>query len=690
MELAFDVIVIGGGHAGVEAAWAAANVLATHQGPLAAGRVALVTQDPSKIGVMSCNPAIGGLAKGQLVREIDAMGGVMGLATDASGIQFKVLNTSKGPAVHGPRAQCDKHAYAAEVQRLIATRPEITVIAGTVERLLVEDGRLKGAAVSNGHMAKWSNDQMRTGAPRVDLAVCPFDRLTIYGPAAVLTTGTFMRGLMHTGEAQTPGGRFGEDPAVSISAALRELGFELGRLKTGTPPRLRRSTIDWAALPAQLGDERPTPFSDLTPRREDAAAGGPARPAALAGVLYDRFPLLPQVECRITRTTAAIHDAIRANLHRAPMYSGQIESAGPRYCPSIEDKVVRFADRDSHHVYLEPESLRPGDDEWIYCNGISTSLPGDVQETIVRGLEGCARAEILRLGYAVEYDMVRPHQIRATGETKLVAGLFLAGQINGTSGYEEAAGQGLIAGLNAARRALDLEPIALGRDEAYLGVMMDDLVTKTPVEPYRMFTSRAEHRLLLRSDNAADRLTPLADRAGLLGGTDLGRFRLAWFAERRRQLDALGREIEARRVGGTPLVDVIRRPEFDVAALTSVLGATAAEFWPQSILSAHTDRFYARYVARARAEVARHVEHERRRIPDDFRYDDIASLRTEARLALQRFRPATFGQAGRLEGLTPADLTLLTVLVARHREVGRSERGRESRADHGGPAPTTL
>ncbi len=382
--------MIGGGHAGVEAAWAAANLFREP------ASVALVSLDPSKIGVMSCNPAIGGLAKGQIVREIDALHGLMALATDATGIQFRVLNTSKGAAVHGPRAQCDKHAYAREVQRLIASRPEITVIPGSVERLIVESAHIRGVAIA---------------AP-------DGSRIELSAPAVVLTTGTFMRGLMHTGEKQTPGGRFGEAAAVGISAALRELGFELGRLKTGTPPRLKRSTIDWNALEEQLGDPVPRPFSHLaTP----GSAGSPGIP----------FPPLPQVDCRVTRTTSAIHDLIRENLHRAPMYSGQIDSVGPRYCPSIEDKVVKFADRTEHSIYLEPESL---EDDWIYCNGISTSLPADVQTRIVRGMPGCENAEIYRFGYAVEYDMVKPHQIGAHAMTKLVAGLFLAGQINGTSG----------------------------------------------------------------------------------------------------------------------------------------------------------------------------------------------------------------------------------------------------------------
>ncbi len=652
----YRVIVIGGGHAGVEAAWAAANLLAEPHS------VALVTQDPTKIGVMSCNPAIGGLAKGQIVREIDAMGGLMGLAADATGIQFKVLNTSKGAAVHGPRAQCDKHAYADEVQRLIASRPEIDVIGGSVERLIVDRGVVRGVEIAN---SKWQMANAGPGADGSSFAICnlPF---AISAPAVVLTTGTFMRGLMHTGEARTEGGRVGEAAAVGISGTLRELGFELGRLKTGTPPRLDRDTIDWDALDRAPGDAAPVPFSDLSQ----------ALPLGHSATLpLRRFPVLPQIDCRLTSTSAAAHDLIRANLHRAPMYSGQIESTGPRYCPSIEDKVVRFAEREAHGVFLEPESLRPGlaGERWIYCNGISTSLPADVQDALVRTMPGCERAAILRYGYAVEYDMVRPHQLHATGMTKLVEGLFLAGQINGTSGYEEAAGQGLIAGLNAARRARGEEAITLGRDIAYIGVLMDDLVTKTPVEPYRMFTSRAEHRLLLRADNAADRLTPLAERLGLLASTDLGSLRTRVFAERTRAIAEINRLIDAASIDGDPLRDRVRRPDYTTDRLAADLTTLPAHenprphFHPQApaLRTAHADRLYAPFVERQRIEIRRSAEVERKRIPVDFDFGTIPSLRTEARQALQRFRPATLGQAGRLEGITPADVTLLSVMLAR-------------------------
>ncbi|MFO0873861.1 MAG: FAD-dependent oxidoreductase [Phycisphaerales bacterium] len=667
------VIVVGGGHAGVEAACAAARALASAHGEHSpSARVALVTMDPSRIGTMSCNPAIGGLAKGQMVREIDALGGVMALATDATGIMFKVLNASKGPAVRGPRAQCDKYAYACEVQRLVALQANIDVIAGTVEELRVErtgssdapsgpgDGRprIVGVVVADGEVVRADADAIARNVEEARLARPVYarragggDRLLLRSGAVVLTTGTFMRALMHTGESRTAGGRVGEGSAEGISGALRGLGFELGRLKTGTPPRLRRGSIDWDGLEPQHGDDPPVPFSGLS--------------GALAG-----FPRLPQIDCRITETSAAIHEVIRANIHRAPMYSGQIDAeCGPRYCPSIEDKVVRFADRESHHVFLEPESLHTDE---IYCNGISTSLPRDVQEAIVRGMRGCGRAEILRHGYAVEYDMVWPHQIDATCETKRIAGLFLAGQINGTSGYEEAAGQGLVAGVNAARRALGDEPIRLGRDQAYIGVMMDDLVTKTPREPYRMFTSRAEHRLTLRADNAADRLTPLGRGLGLVDEVRWRSF------ERRRALGVRVRgAIAAVRaeVDGRPIAEHVRRPETTLADVLAWLGegflddagghgldrAALAALVEQAM----TDVRYEPFVLRALAEVRRLADSERLRVPAALDPDRIAGLRAEARDVLRRFRPATLGQASRLAGINPADVSLIAVAIRR-------------------------
>ncbi len=642
MSLQFDVIVIGGGHAGVEAAWACANLIESSQNR--GGRVALVTLDASKIGVMSCNPAIGGLAKGQLVREIDALGGLMGLATDATGIQFRVLNTSRGPAVRGPRAQCDKHAYASIVQRMIASRSSIDVIEGSVDDLLIDGDRVTGVRVVNARHARLNTEPQPTfrGAE-----VC--ESGDFVASAVVLTTGTFMRGLMHTGEDKREGGRYGEAAAVGISGALQRLGFELGRLKTGTPPRLRKGTIKWESLAPQYGDEEPWPFSDLTGTLP--ASRDDAFPSLAV------FPAIPQVECRQTRTNSACHELIRANLHRAPMFSGQIEGVGPRYCPSIEDKVVRFADRDEHGVFLEPESLS---DDWIYCNGISTSLPRDVQDVIIRSMPGCEHAEILRYGYAVEYDMVRPHQIHATGMTKRLRGLFLAGQINGTSGYEEAAAQGLVAGVNAMRLVCGLPEVIFGREQAYIGVLMDDLITKTPVEPYRMFTSRAEHRLMLRSDNAADRLTPLAEQLGLLG-TDLGVARLAQLRKKVAAMETLHAAIESTTLGNEPLAKLIRADVFDLDQLRSSL--PDHPFDRAAWMTALADRRYEAYIVRQRAEIKRQAELEHRRLPQHVDYMSLPNMRTEAKQSLHKFRPSTFGQASRLEGITPADITILAVLL---------------------------
>ncbi|HED52799.1 MAG TPA: tRNA uridine-5-carboxymethylaminomethyl(34) synthesis enzyme MnmG [Phycisphaerales bacterium] len=642
MRSEYQIIVIGGGHAGAEAAWAAANLLREPHS------VALVTANPSRIGAMSCNPAIGGLAKGQLVREIDALGGLMGLAADASGIMFKMLNTSRGPAVRGPRCQCDKDAYAAEVQRLISSRVEIDVIAGRVDEFLLEGDRVAGVRIFppesraplpvTSICAAATELESRAGDLQFEQAETPSE---LRAAATVLTTGTFMRGLMHTGETKTPGGRFGEAPAIGISKTLMDLGFELGRLKTGTPPRISKDSIDWANLPEQVGDVEPVPFSDLSEP--------------------EHFPALAQHTCRMTHTTHEIHTLIRANLHRAPMFTGQIDGSGPRYCPSIEDKVERF-DRDQHTVFLEPEGL---DSDWVYCNGISTSLPGDVQRAMVRLMPGCAQAKILRLGYAVEYDVVRPHQIRATGETKRLAGLFLAGQINGTSGYEEAAAQGLVAGVNAVRSLRGQDAWMLGRDEAYIGVLMDDLVTKTPTEPYRMFTSRAEHRLLLRADNAADRLTPKAQEIGLLSG-ELGERRIKRFRQRQDQIARLNVEIDSRRIGGVPLSKVLKRQEYSEHDLLDDLAGT---YDPGVVRTVLADRIYSDYIVRQRNEIRRHRDLEQRALPDWLNYEQIEGLRAEAAEALARYCPSTFGQASRLEGVTPADLSLVAVYVRRGRRV---------------------
>lgn len=646
----YDVIVIGGGHAGVEAAWAAASVLSADG---KSARVVLVTMDPSRIGAMSCNPAIGGLAKGQMVREIDALGGVMGLAADASGIMFKVLNQSKGAAVRGPRAQCDKYHYSAAVQGLLAGRPGIEVIAGTVDELLVEDGACIGVRLPAGWEPCSPNFAAIVSNARGNAMAEPVYRrvasaaasgpIELRAHAVVLTTGTFMRALMHTGAQQTPGGRVGEGTAVGISSMLRALGFELGRLKTGTPPRLARESIQWEELERQWGDTPPVPFSDMTDRAT-------------------RFPAMDQIECRLSRTTADVHDVIRQNLHLAPMYSGQIEAeCGPRYCPSLEDKVVRFADRQSHQVFLEPESLYTNE---IYCNGISTSLPAEVQAQIVQGMPGCEAAKVLRWGYAVEYDMVWPHQIDATCETKRVRGLYLAGQINGTSGYEEAGAQGLVAGLNAARRARSEQPVRLTRSQAYIGVMMDDLVTRTPREPYRMFTSRAEHRLLLRSDNSDERLTLLGRELGLV---DDARWN-AWTA-REQSISQLRSALQSTKVDATRLIDLARRPDTPVESVQQHLRTNGHAVDLPLLDRVITDLRYAGYVERQRAEVKRQESSEHVTIPASFATATIHGLRREAQEALHKYQPATLGQAGRLAGISPADVTLIALAVKRARSV---------------------
>ena len=638
----YDVIVIGGGHAGLEAARASARALNGR------GTVALLTMDEGGIGRMSCNPAIGGLAKGQIVREIDALGGLMGRAADASGIMFKMLNTSKGHAVRGPRAQCDKDAYALETQRLIGEVSGVDVLVARVDDLLVEDGRVVGVQLAAPPIRcerdESAVDRYLDGARPDSL----FQRLTtgeekiLRSRQVVLTTGTFLRGVMHTGSAKTEGGRVGEGSASALSAVLQRLGFELGRLKTGTPPRLDRRTIDWSALDAQHGDTPPLPFSDRSP---DIMPSG-------------RFPHLPQLECRMTATTPAIHELIRANLDRAPMFTGEIEGRGPRYCPSIEDKVIRFADRESHLVFLEPEGLATHS---VYPNGISTSLPLDVQKEMIRRLPGCERAEILQPGYAVEYDMVPAWQIDATGETKSLPGLFLAGQINGTTGYEEAGGQGLMAGLNAARRVMGEEPIRLGRDEAYIGVMMDDLVTKDPREPYRMFTSRAEHRLRLRADNASERLGGRALQLGLLDDAHLQHFQDA-MAKRNQIEDAF----DSVRIQGTLLRDLAGRPDVQIAELRGHLQAHCSS----SICSVALDRAvvaqrYAGYLPRADAEARRQAELENKPIPEWLNPQQIPGLRSEAVEVLQQFQPRTFGQASRLAGVNPTDLSLVALAVRR-------------------------